>query len=44
MIDDDDRQAIGQGVIRLAVIVLVVLTAAATVGLSVRLFQIVSGI
>ncbi len=44
MIDDDDRQAIGQGVIRLAAFVLLVLVAAATAGFAVRLFQIVSGV
>lgn len=44
MIDDDDRQAIGQGVVRLLAVMLVILAVAGTVGLAFRLFQIVSGI
>ncbi len=44
MIDDDDRRAIGQGVVRIVAVVVTVFAAAATAGLALRLFQIVSGI
>jgi hypothetical protein len=48
MIDDDDRQAIGQGAVRLLAYGVLVLAGAATAGLAaglaVWLFQIVSGI
>ena len=44
MIDDEDRNVIGTGVIRLAVYVLLVLVGAATAGLALRFFQFASGI
>ena len=44
MIDDEDKQAIGEGVLRLAVIVAVILIGAVVAGFALRLFQIVSGI
>lgn len=44
MIDDEDRQAIGQGVIRLAVIEFLILLGVATAGLALRLFLWTSGI
>ena len=44
MIDNDDRKAVGMGVIRLMAFVALVLAGAVTAGLALRLFQIVSGI
>lgn len=44
MIDDEDRQAIGQGAIRLVVIEFLILLGVATAGLSLRLFLWASGI
>lgn len=42
--DDEDRQIIGQGVIRVVIVVVLVLGTAVTAGAAFRLFQIVSGI
>lgn len=44
MIDDEDRQVIGTGVLRLAALVLLFLVCAATAGGAVRLFLWTSGI
>lgn len=44
MIDNEDRNAIGQGAVRLAALVFLILVAATVAGLALRLFQIVSGI
>lgn len=43
-LDDEDRQAIGTGMIRLAVIEFLILVGVLTAGLALRLFLIVSGI
>ena len=42
--DDDDRRAVGEGLVRLLSYAVVILVAAITVGLAFRLFQIVSGV
>ena len=44
MIDNEDRNVIGVGVIRLVVVVAFILVGAVTAGAALRLFQIVSGI
>lgn len=44
MIDDNDWQAIGTGVIRLAAVVALVLVGALTAGAALRVFQWASGI
>ena len=44
MIDDEDKQVIGEGVIRVVTIVALILIGAVAAGLALRLFQIVSGI
>ena len=44
MIDNEDRKAVGQGVIRLVVLVALILMGALTAGAALRFFQFASGI
>ena len=44
MIDNEDRNVIGMGVVRLVAFVALVLVGAITAGAALRLFQIVSGV